>query len=671
MPGIRPLVALLAAAGLAALPAAAAAAAAPPTVPGQLIVGFSKSATAQDRGDARAAVGAHVIDGNAVAGAGELDQLVTVAAADARPDAAVMARQRGVRYVEPVYRVSAGWVPDDSLFGNQWGLLNVGQAGDGESGAPGADIHVSQAWDITRGAGGPLVGVVDTGVDFAHPDLQGAFWTNTAEFGPDGAGGFKQSDGTDHDGNTLPSDWRGWNYVAGSNDPTDDQGHGTATTGVIAARADNGQGVAGVDPGAQVVEAKALGADGTGTDVAVAAGMGYAASVGARVVNVSIVGPPSQPEADAIAAHPGTLFVVAAGNDGRDIDSDPSTATYPCADPAPNVLCVGATDRRDNAASFSNTGKTSVDLMAPGQSIWTTTSGGGYGAWSGTSFAAPMTAGVAALLFAAQPQATAAAVKQALMAGTDPVSGAAAETVSGGRLDAYGALRALGAQSTGAASPVAQPEPAQPPLTPPSSSPPPPAAPQSVTAPEIAGDAVEGATLTASPGSWATPVDRLDHRWLRCLPGATVCTPVPGATATSYPVGAADQGESLVAEVIATNAAGSTVAVSRPTVPVAAAGRPVTAAAAPFAVDRRASADRRGLRIRIACRSAAPCAGELQVLARSPKRLADLRLTLAPGRARTVTIRLALPIVRSLVAGRTPIEVAAGGPSLVRLTVRG
>ena len=200
--------------------------------------------------------------------------------------------------------------------------------------------------------------------------------------------------------------------------PLDGNGHGTHVAGTIAA-AENGRGVVGVAPQASIMPIRALDDSGRGSSADSAAGFAYAADHGAKIVNASIGSSDfSYAEMTAIRDHPGTLYVVAAGNDGRDTDAQPS---YPCAYDLPNILCVGASDQSDRPASFSNHGAATVDLYAPGVAVLSTFKASSYAYMSGTSMATPHAAGAAALLLARAPSLAADALRRTLMDSADRV----------------------------------------------------------------------------------------------------------------------------------------------------------------------------------------------------------------------------------------------------------
>lgn len=289
---------------------------------------------------------------------------------------------------------------NDPKFGELWGLTQ---------------IQAPQAWDSTTGNADVLVAVVDTGVDYNHPDLKGQVVK-----GPD----FGNND----------------------SDPMDDQGHGTHVAGTIAALGDNGTGVVGVAYNTKILAIKVLGSDGSGDMAAIAKGILKAQELGAKVINLSLGGEQDartvRDAVDQVTAK-GALCVVAAGNENT------ASATYPAA--YPNVLSVGASDPRDARAVFSNYG-TYVDIAAPGTDILSTTEKG-YKKHDGTSMASPHAAGVAALLLAQNPALTPAQLKAVMERNGDPTSG-----FKNG-VQRLNALKALDAVKNGA---IPEPQPAEP-----------------------------------------------------------------------------------------------------------------------------------------------------------------------------------------------------------------
>jgi subtilisin family serine protease len=244
----------------------------------------------------------------------------------------------------------------------------------------------------------------------------------------------------DNDGNGYVDDVHGWDFVNDDNDPFDDHGHGTHVAGTIGAVGSNALGVAGVNWNVRIMPLKFIAANGEGTaDDAVRAIL-YATRMGAVVSNNSWGGEEfSQTLEDAIvdADEHGSLFVAAAGNSAKNTDTAPD---YPSGFDVPNVLTVGATDQNDVRAWFSNYGKRSVDLAAPGTNIYSTWPGGSYRFLDGTSMAAPHAAGVAALAKAAFPSASAVGLKTLLLRTVDPNTSFAGLSSTGGRLNARSAV---------------------------------------------------------------------------------------------------------------------------------------------------------------------------------------------------------------------------------------
>lgn len=335
-----------------ALAAAGADAAEPPdAVPGALIVRFAPTADAGDRASARRAADAHVEDNLARDMPGL--QVLKVAPGESVDDAVrALERRPDVLYAEPDTIVHGAAVPNDSRFPEQYALPM---------------IHAPEAWDVVHDAPNVKVAVVDTGFYYDHPDLAQNTWHNQDE---------TPGNGVDDDHNGFVDDTQGWDFVDDDNDPAGTHPHGTWVAGVIGARGNNdspGPGttdVAGVAWRTQLVNVRVLDSVNRSRKSHAIRGLIYAARSGARIVNASLGGlHASQAERDAISLASKTLFVISAGNESSDVDSEPQ---YPCAYKLPNVICVAATNQSDGLASFSNYGAASVDVAAPGEQILAT-----------------------------------------------------------------------------------------------------------------------------------------------------------------------------------------------------------------------------------------------------------------------------------------------------------
>ena len=423
--------------------------------PGEIVVGFEDGVTAayRTRGAAALEAAGKVVEAEGLhspralmdlpAKAGRGARLVThwqlPAGADVLDVVNRLTGYPGIAYAEPNYVVSIEQtLPNDPKFDDLWGLHNTDQTG----GTADADIDGPEAWDITTGSGDIIVAVIDTGVDYDHPDLAANIWTNSGEIA---------GNGIDDDGNGYVDDVRGWDFAYDDNDPFDGDGHGTNVSGTIGAFGNNGAGVAGVNWNVQIMPLKFLDDTGSGyTDDAVDA-INYAIANGAHLTSNSWGGGGfSQALENAIAASASAdmLFIAAAGNSGTDTDASPH---YPSSYDLDNIISVAATDASDDIATYgqfsspfdSNYGLTSVDLGAPGVSILSTTPGNNYSYFYGTSMATPHVAGVAALAWGLSPGATQQEIKAAILAGVDPVASMSGITVTGGRLNAYGTLQEL------------------------------------------------------------------------------------------------------------------------------------------------------------------------------------------------------------------------------------
>jgi subtilisin family serine protease len=338
--------------------------------------------------------------------------------------------------IEPDRALSTLAIPNDASFGTLWGLNNSGQS----PGVGNSDINAPEAWETTTGSRSVVVAVIDSGLDYTHPDLAANVWKNPREVA---------GDGIDNDANGFVDDVRGWDFANADADPMDDDGHGTHVSGTIGAVGNNAIGVTGVNWRVSIMGLKFLDAEGNGYTSNAVAAVKYATRMrrdfGANVVaiNASWGGETrSTALANAIAAagRAGILFVAAAGNESSNNDR---TATYPANQADDAVIAVAATNRSNRLAAFSNYGSTTVDLAAPGVGILSTVPGGGYASFSGTSMATPYVTGTVALMAAANPRATAAEIRSALLATVKPVAALSGKVATGGLLDAGAAVRAI------------------------------------------------------------------------------------------------------------------------------------------------------------------------------------------------------------------------------------
>lgn len=445
-------------------------------VPDRLVVGFQESASS-------ATVSAVIeeADGTVTRSLPAIDASVIEVEEGEREEAvASLEAAPAVEYVQPeVFLEAADVVPNDALWSQQWGPKRA---------------RVPAAWKATRGSGRVVVAVLDTGVDQAHPDLDGAL---------------------------VP----GFDVVNNDMNPKDDNGHGTAAAGVIAARTNNVRGQAGVCWRCAIMPVKVLGADGRGTTAAIAAGIVWAVAQGADVINLSLGGTgTTRALADAVAhaASAGVVIVAAAGNNGN------KTAFYPAA--YPQVISVAATTPSDRRYEWSNHGSW-VQVAAPGCNI-APDSGGGYINFCGTSSATPLVSGIAALAYSLRPALSKGSFERALRGAAAPLG----TMVQHGRVNAVGTLERLG-------------------LT----------RPRNVARPSIRGTKRVARVLEARKGTWAGKPTRFSYRWLRCNTAGRACTTIRDARGPKYRLRAADLRSRIRVRVRAKNAHGGTTATSTPT----------------------------------------------------------------------------------------------------------
>jgi subtilisin family serine protease/RNase P/RNase MRP subunit p29 len=280
-------------------------------------------------------------------------------------------------YVNEQYTLKTFFYPEENvnyISTDQWALNNFGQVVNGQSGNFGADIGVFNAWDVQKGKSSVIVAVLDTGIEYSHPDLSSNMWTNNQGF-------------------------FGKDFVNDDDYPFDDEGHGTGVAGIIGAEGNNNIGIKGVMWDTRLMSVKVLDNIGEGYLSDIIKGIEYANNNGAKVINMSLSSSEySQALRDIISTSP-AIIVAAAGNEGTNIDNNP---TYPASYDLPNIITVASINNRGNLSYFSNYGQNSVDIAAPGEYIFTTKIGNSYGFESGTSFAAPFVSGIAGLILSKQ-----------------------------------------------------------------------------------------------------------------------------------------------------------------------------------------------------------------------------------------------------------------------------
>jgi subtilisin family serine protease len=312
-----------------------------------------------------------------------------------------------VEFAEPDYLGHIAATPNDPAYTNHtlWGLDK---------------ISAPAAWDVLTSASNIVVAVLDTGVRYTHEDLASNMWVNP-------------NDGS-----------HGWNVIAGTSDPNDDQGHGTSVAGVLGAVGNNGKGVTGVAWKVRIMAYKCFNNFGIGSVSQAIAGMDYAKTNGARIINASWGFPASLALSNEVySLRDSNIIVVAAcANSGTNIDLNP---TYPASYHFDNIVTVAATTTNDALAAYSGYSATSVHLAAPGDQIYTTWSPNDsyYFTQSGTSFSAPYVSGACALLMAQYPADSYQQIISRLLSSTDPLPSLAGKCRTGGRLNLRKALRTI------------------------------------------------------------------------------------------------------------------------------------------------------------------------------------------------------------------------------------
>ena len=331
--------------------------------------------------------------------------------------------------------IGFGGAPNDPRFATQWALQNTGQSG----GTVGADVNASGLWSIVASAPKVLVAVLDSGMDFSHPDLGGIAWTNPGE---------TPANGIDDDGNGRVDDVNGWDFVNSDNIPADDHDHGSHVTGIIAARRDNGIGVTGLADPVSILPCKILNSSNAGATSDLIAALDYARLIGARVMNLSLQNYPgngSLQNAIDRAQAADIVVCICAGNQGVNNNITPN---YPSSFTNPNIIAVANHDRTDvrwsgfTPSNFSDGGLSgAVDLFAPGRDVVSTIRNNLYSAFTGTSMSCPHVTAAAAIIRALNPTWTFGDVKSCILATVTTRPAYSGLCVTGGRLNAEAAIK--------------------------------------------------------------------------------------------------------------------------------------------------------------------------------------------------------------------------------------
>jgi subtilisin family serine protease len=519
--------------------------------PGTVLVGFRPGVSAGQRGAIARAVGAYGARrlGPAIkpVGNGRVASQAFIAPFELRvPDGKVLSvvsrlrRDRAVAYAEPNYLQSGTATPNDPSFSEQWAFSNTGQAiptqnaeeelGAPLSGTPGAEDGALKAWKVSTGSRSIVIGVVDTGIDLTHPDLAANLWSN-----PGGLFG-------------CPAGTHGYNVVSKTCVPEDEDpaygGHGTHVAGIMGAVGNNGQGVAGMNWQTTLLPVKWMHGAGAGETSALIEAMQYEVLAKQEGVNVRVVNDSDsffgtakstalENEIEVLGAN-NILFVTSAGNTGNNND-EVAVQRYPCSYDKPTEICVTASNNKDELPSWANYGPHTVQLAAPGVSIYSTKRENGYMYLSGGSMASPQVAGAAALILSVAPTFTATQLKEDLEKNVDKLPSLSGRIITGGRLDVCKAMPGCEAEIT--------------------------APPTNTSPPTLSGTAQPGQALSATTGVWENAF-AYSYQWQRCNGRGEQCASISGATGQTYTVAPADVSSTLRVAVTATNTKGTAAPVS-------------------------------------------------------------------------------------------------------------
>ena len=360
-------------------------------------------------------------------GGSEIERLTLSKVLDPEVVVATLRTSDLVDFAEPNYLITADQatpqpatqtVPNDPRYPEQRALKNT---------------VASQAWGLTTGSKQTVIAVLDSGVDFTHPDLRNDEWDNTLE----------KDNNLDNDGNGFNADLHGWDFITNTGTVRDEQGHGTALAGIIAAQGNNATGISGVMWQASLMSLRVLDSTGTGDVAHAVEAIDYAVNNGAQVINCSWgTDDASTALSEAInrAAQHGVIVVTSAGNQGRDIETTPR---YPASFDLPNLISVASTDNADQLTSFSNWGMAHISIAAPGTDILTTKVSGDYQSVSGSSASTALVTGVVGLIKTLRPWLNADRTRELILRGARQVPALSDKVAAKGIVSAVGALDTL------------------------------------------------------------------------------------------------------------------------------------------------------------------------------------------------------------------------------------
>ena len=349
-------------------------------------------------------------------------------------------RTSGIKYIEinQTYQTQVEPIDPqakllDLNYSQQWGLKNTGRNSGSifKPGLKGEDINAEKAWKLEMGSEDIVIAVIDTGIQINHPDLEDNIYINEKEL--------NGKENFDDDGNGFIDDYQGYNFYADSTDANDDNGHGTHCAGVIGAIHDNGRQIKGVMKNVRLMPIKFLNAKGSGSLEGAIKSVDYATKMNVHIMSNSWGGggfSKALKEAIDVAEEKGIIFTAAAGNSRNDNDR---FAAYPATYENKNIISVGAMDPNGKKASYSNYGKSTVDVFAPGSNVLSTYKYGRLKKLSGTSMATPHVSGIAGLLLSQNRSLSASEIRELLIQTSSKSRNLSGYSI-GGRADAYAAL---------------------------------------------------------------------------------------------------------------------------------------------------------------------------------------------------------------------------------------